>query len=52
MDFERKCVRERGRERGRKRIPSRPHAISAEPDAGLELMNRELMTRAETESEA
>ena len=34
----------RGRERGRKRTPSRLSAVSAEPDAGIELMNRELMT--------
>ena len=34
----------RGRERGRERIPSRVWAVSAEPDAGLELTNREIMT--------
>ena len=34
----------RGRERGRERIPSRLHAVSAEPDAGLELTNCEIMT--------
>ena len=37
----------RGRERGRQRIPSRLHTINAEPDAGLELVNREIVTRAE-----
>ena len=31
-------------ERKRERIPSRVHAISAEPDAGLELTNPEIMT--------
>ena len=36
--------RERGRERGRHRIQSRLLAVSAEHDAGLELMNREIMT--------
>ena len=36
------------RERERERIPSRLHTVSAEPDAGLELMNRESVTRAET----
>ena len=30
-------------ERGRERIPSRLHTLRAEPDAGLELMNREIM---------
>ena len=37
--------RERERER-RERIPSRPCAVSTEPDAGLELMNCEIMTWA------
>ena len=32
------------RERGRQRIPSRLHTVSAEPNAGLELKNREIMT--------
>ena len=32
-----------GVERG-ERIPSRLHAVSAEPDAGLELMSSEMMT--------
>ena len=31
-------------ERGRERIPSRFHAVSAEPHEGLGLMNREIMT--------
>ena len=38
------------RERGRKRIPSRLHAVRAEPHAGLEPTNREIMTGAETKS--
>ena len=32
------------RERKRARIPSRLHAVSMEPDVGLELMNHEIMT--------
>ena len=32
------------RERGRERIPSRLHAVSAELDVGLDLMNLEIMT--------
>ena len=38
---------ERGREigrQGRQRTPSRFHAVSAEPDAGLDLRNYEIMT--------
>ena len=35
---------ERERERGRGRIPSRFHTISTEPDAGLDLTNREILT--------
>ena len=42
----------RGRERGRERIPSRLHTVSAEPDAGLHLMNQEIMTQADIESDA
>ena len=34
----------RDREKGRERIPSRVHAVSMEPDAGLNPMNREIMT--------
>ena len=33
-----------GEERRRGRISSRLHTISAEPDAGLELKNHEIMT--------
>ena len=42
--LERERVQGRSRERERKRIPRRLHAVSAEPDAGLEPTNRELMT--------
>ena len=41
--------RERDRERG-ERIPSRLCTLSAEPEAGLDLINYEIMTRAETKS--
>ena len=34
----------RGRERGRQRIPSRPQAVSTEPNVGLEPTNSEIMT--------
>ena len=44
---ERESKQRRGRERGRQRIPSRLHAVSAEPDVGLELTNREIKTWAE-----
>ena len=40
----RKKVSRGGAERGRERIPSRLHAVSAEPDLGLEPMNCESMT--------
>ena len=40
----------RDRERGRERMPSRFHAISTEPDVGLELTNWEIMTGAEIKS--
>ena len=33
----------RGRDTGRQRIPSRLHAVSAEPDTGFDLMNHEIM---------
>ena len=36
--------RGRGRERGTERIPRRLRAVSAEPDVGLKLTNREIMT--------
>ena len=50
----RACERERERERenmsggvaekGRERKPGRLHAVSTEPDAGLNPMNHEIMT--------
>ena len=39
------------RERWRERIPSRLRAVSAEPNAGLELTNHEIMTCAEIKSQ-
>ena len=48
--FERERERERenalkvGRSKERQRIPSRLLAVSTEPDTGLGLMNREIMT--------
>ena len=38
------CVQGRGRDRGKERIPSRLHTVSTEPNVGLDLMNREIMT--------
>ena len=35
---------EREEQRGRERIPSRLHTVSAEPNLGLDLMNCEIMT--------
>ena len=35
---------ERERERERERIPSRLHIASAEPNVGVDLRNREIMT--------
>ena len=44
-EAERREERERERERGRqKKIPSRLHAVSTEPDAELSVMNCEIMT--------
>ena len=37
----------RGRERGRERTTSRHRAVSAEPHAGLDLTNCEIMTSPE-----
>ena len=42
--FGREKAEEGQRERGRQRIPSRLHTVSAEPDAGLDPVNREVMT--------
>ena len=41
---ERERAQGRARERGKERIPSRLHTVSAEPSAGLELTNSEIMT--------
>ena len=41
------CMRKGKRERERERIPSRPPTVSTEPDVGLELTNRKIMTCAE-----
>ena len=54
IKFESKLARVsrgRGRERrGGGRIPSRIRAVSVEPNAGLDLTNHEIITRAETKS--
>ena len=42
--FERQHEQGRDRERERERIPSRIHAVSSEPDMGLEPMKCEIMT--------
>ena len=39
------------RERDRDNIPSSLRTVSTEPDAGLELMNQEIITWAETKSQ-
>ena len=48
MYFERERERERVQvgegQRGRERIPSRLHIVSAEPDAGLDPTNPEIVT--------
>ena len=44
MQRERERDRERETERERQRILSKLHAVSAEPNIGLEPMNREIMT--------
>ena len=38
------CTQAEEGERERERIPSMLRAVSAEPNAGLNLMNREIMT--------
>ena len=50
---EREHEQGRGREggRGRERIPSRLHAVNAEPNVGLELMNHEILTRVEIKTQ-
>ena len=43
--FGKDCVQQgRGRKRGREKFPSRLHAVSAQPEAGLILTNPGLMT--------
>ena len=49
-ETERERVGERQRERGRERIPSRLHTVTVEPDVGLKLTNRKIMTWAEMKS--
>ena len=44
-------IKGRAERRGRERIPSRLRTVSAEPDTGLELVNCEIMTSAETKSQ-
>ena len=48
--FERETERERDRERGRERESQAGSMLSAEPNAGLDPTNREIMTRAEIKS--
>ena len=49
---ERENIKRGGAERrGRQRIPSRLHAVSTEPNVGLDPTNHEVMTGAETESQ-
>ena len=45
------CMSRGGAERGRQRIQSRLHTISAKPDVGLEPTNHEIMTWVETKSQ-
>ena len=49
--LEREHKQGKDRERGRERISSRLHTVSAEPDVGLELMNHEIMTWAKLKSQ-
>lgn len=48
---EREHKQGRGRERGKERLPNWLHTVSAEPNTGLDLMNRGIMTWAETGSQ-
>ena len=48
--WERASTCQGGAEREGERIPARLHTVRVEPDAGLELMNHEIMTWAETKS--
>ena len=49
-DRERDRERQRETERDRERIEAGSTLVSVEPNAGLELMNCDIMTRAETKS--
>ena len=42
--FERVSKQGRSREKWRERIPSRLHSIDTKPNAGLDIMNHEIMT--------
>ena len=44
LEREREYAQGRGRERGIQTIPSRLCTVSTEPDAGLDLTKREIMT--------
>ena len=48
--FERKRGRAREQGRGRERIPSKLHAVSAEPDVGLDLTNQTMRSGPEPKS--
>ena len=49
-DREHEHEKKRGRERGREKIPTRIHAVSPEPNLGLNPMNHEIMTSAKIKS--
>ena len=49
--WERERASEQGRGRGRERIPCRPCAVSAEPDAGLDSTNCEIMIGAKIKNQ-
>ena len=51
LQRKRERERERKRERERVRESQTGSTFSMEPDAGLKLMNREIMTRAEIKSQ-
>ena len=44
------CEQGRGRERGRKRIPSRLRAVNTEPDMGLDPVDQETTAWSEIKS--
>ena len=47
FERDRESEQGRGREGGRERIPNRLRIVSVEPEVGLELTNREIMTWAQ-----